>query len=118
MIRKFYDIEVGETVGTSSNPVFDHENKEEQILIECECGNHLLKIVMDADIWEFSDNSKKAHQSYYLAMFTHLEGKENFFRRIKISFKYLFTGKMFRDQLSLTPEEAMKVANFVKETVI
>jgi hypothetical protein len=116
MIRKFYDIDF--CVGSSGNYVVDTKSTEASTIIECECGSHILKIQMDADIYTLKDRSQTIHQTYYLAMFSFGVDKNNFWSRLKISFKYLRTGKMFDDQLSLEPTEALKMSNFITSSLI
>ncbi len=115
MIRKFYDIEYGEGGG---NYVVKTERKESSTVIECECGTHMLKVKMDADIYTKKDESVQVHQTYYLAMFNYGNGKRGFWGRLKIAFNYLRTGKMFSDQLSLDQSEALKMSNFITSSLI
>lgn len=74
-------------------------------VISCECGSCMLEAQVDTD---------EGVQYYYLAMF-YFGGdhREKFWRRLKIAWKFLRTGKMYRDQLCLTPEEALKLADFI-----
>lgn len=117
MIRKFYDT-ILDGGGGSGNYVVKTENKEASTIIECECGTHMLKVQMDADIYTNKDESVQVHQTYYLAMFNYGNGKRGFFGRLKIAFNYLLTGKMFSDQLSLNPSEALKMSNFITSSLI
>ncbi|HUM52924.1 MAG TPA: hypothetical protein PK431_13965 [Chitinophagales bacterium] len=115
-LRKFYDVVFDLSGG--GNGVVKTENISEVELIECECGCHLLRVESDADIYINFDGTRQVHQTYYLAMFSFGSETHKFFKRFVIAWKYLRTGKMFRDQLSLTPEEATKLSFFIKKTNI
>jgi hypothetical protein len=41
--------------------------------------------------------------------------KESIWKRIKFSLKYIRTGKLYSDQLSLNPSEAKKLSDFLSE---
>lgn len=81
----------------------------EKIIIECECGSHLLQVVHDTEM--------ACCQSFYLAMFYHgISGhRREWYYRIPIALKYLWTGKMFKDQLSLNQEEAKRLSTFINQ---
>jgi hypothetical protein len=90
-------------------------------VIECDCGTHLLKI--ESYVEFFNDtisNETRYRQEYYLAMFHYGidADKRKWWSRIIIALKYIWTGKMFADQLCLSPEEALKLSAFIKESAI
>lgn len=117
MIRKIYDADFG-GAGVSFPYVVSIENKEESIVIECDCGAHMLKVHSNADIYKNSNDTTQVHQEIHLAMFSYGNGKRRFLQRIKIAWNYLRTGKMFSDQLCLTTTEAGKLANFINDNII
>lgn len=88
-----------------------------KIVIECECGTHLLHVQSDIDQYEVN---VPPVQTFYLSMFYY--GIENHKRkwrqRLKIAFNYLKTGKMFSDQLCLTPSEAKKLSDFINNNLL
>jgi len=118
MIKKFYDTYFGDCAGEMDNPVIKSEDKEASTVIECECGAHMLRVQMDATIYTTKDQNRQVHQTYYLAMFNYGNGKRGFWGRLRIAFNYIKTGKMFTDQLSLTPSEALKLSEFIVSKVI
>lgn len=67
-----------------------------------------------------SDNDKhKLYQDFYLAMFYYGIGssKKKWYNRIAIAFNYIRTGKMFVAQLTLSPNEAKKLADFIYKNI-
>ena len=94
------------------------ELTDKTILIECSCGTHTLKIESHVELTETTP--ERYWQEYYMAMFYYgIEShKRKWWKRIIIALKYLWTGKMFSDQLCLDPKEANKVSNFIKETLV
>jgi len=87
---------------------------EDKIIIECSCGTHLLYV---ENVEEYNDNHfayNTKTQEYNLAMFNYGSrgDKHTFWHRIK----YLFTGRIYADQLCLTTDEAKKLAKFINET--
>jgi hypothetical protein len=97
--------------------MLDSESKK--TVIECDCGTHLLQVQSEVDYYEDSDKTR-FRQEYYLAMFYYgiESSKTNWWNRVVIACKYLWTGKMFSDQLCLSPEEALKLSSFINETLI
>jgi hypothetical protein len=79
-----------------------------EVIIKCDCGTHLLMVQ--------SDKEDKYH-AFYLAMFGYGSQKRNLWNRIKIAFRILRTGKVYSDQLVLTPEEATKLLSFLVENL-
>lgn len=98
-----------------------YKNESKKVVIECDCGTHLLKV--QSEVYYLHDTlAKKSNirQEYYLAMFYYGidSDKRKWWDRIKIAFKYICTGKMYSDQLCLSNNEALKLYNFIKETLI
>jgi hypothetical protein len=95
--------------------------KNNEIIIECECGTHMLKVQSEVEIFD-SNNSDairpRVFQEFYFAMFSYGNQKRNFFARCVIAFKYLKSGKMFSDELVLNPDEAQKLEIFLKNNII
>ena len=118
MIRKFYDIMYD---GGSSSPLpTKYTNETEKEIIECECGTHLLKVVSDVDITTFETGKKRYSQTFYMAMFYYgIESNlMSFSRRLKLAWKIIKTGKNHDDQMCLTPLEAIKLSEFIKENAV
>lgn len=93
--------------------------ESKSIVIECDCGTHMLKVMSEVDYHNDTNSGKvRFHQDIYLAMFSYGNQKRNFFARCKIAWKYLRSGKMFSDQLCLSPEEATKLSDFLNENII
>jgi hypothetical protein len=78
-------------------------NMENKIIIECECGTHLLQVVSD---------KQDGFHSFYFAMFGY-GTQRNFWRRVKYAW-LMFRDKAYSDQLIFTPEEAKKLCDFIK----
>lgn len=93
------------------------ENREDKIFLTCECGAHMLQVTNEVD---YFDNSKTFHQDFEFAMFTFgtYHKKPTFWRRLRIIWNYLKTGKMHEDQIILTPEDAKRLANFINEKIV
>lgn len=116
MNRKNYDTDYG---GSYEGPyVVKTESKEVNEIIECECGSHMIRVGVDTEIYHNSDGSQQVRQDIYFAMFNYGNQKRNLWDRIVIAWKYLKTGKMFSDQLSPSPTEAIKLAEFINNNVI
>lgn len=99
----------------------ENEDLDKTTLIECSCGTHLLQINSSVEkAVDSKDGTVRYWQEYYLAMFYYgIEShKRKWWQRIPIALKYLKSGKMFSDQLCLTPQEANKVATFINETLV
>lgn len=89
--------------------------------IECDCGSHLLQIKSDVEYFDDTvSNKTRVRQEYQFAMFYYgfEKDKNKIWNRIVIAWKYLRTGKMFSDQMCLTPDEAVKLSEFIKTTLI
>lgn len=117
MIRKFYDMMLD---GSSYNddPCVSDSEIEKQTIIECDCGAHMLKVYSIAHIYNFSSGKARINQSFDLAMFNYGNNRRSLWHRIRIAWNFLRTGKMFSDQLCLTPNEAKKLASFIDESII
>ena len=91
--------------------------EQTKIFIECECGTHLLEVTNDAEY--FNDN-KQVRQEFWLAMFSYGNSSNTygFFERFKIAWKFLRTGRMYGDQITLNPDEAKKLADFINNNII
>jgi hypothetical protein len=96
------------------------KNENKKTVIECECGTHMLQVQSDVDYFEDTSDKIRFRQEYYLAMFYYgiESGKLKWWKRLPIAFKYIWTGKMFSDQLCLSPNEASKLSTFINETLI
>lgn len=101
--------------------MFD-KDVNKKVVIECDCGTHLLKVQNQVEYFNDNIYSNKIRfrQEYYLAMFYYGidSEKRNWWDRIVIAFKYIWSGKMFADQLCLSPDEALKLSTFINETLI
>jgi|ERR1035437_135979 hypothetical protein len=93
-------------------------NESKKEIIECECGTHMLVVTSDTDFYEHSDGTTQIHQSIYFAMFGYGNHKDTIWRRIKIACKYLWTGEMHSDQITMEPSEAKKLSEFISENLI
>lgn len=98
-----------------------YKNESKKVVIECDCGTHLLKV--QSEVYYLHDTlAKKSNirQEYYLAMFYYgIDSyKRKWWDRIKIALKYIWTGKMYSDQLCLSNNEAIKLSTFINETLI
>lgn len=107
-----------EPTNPDQNCVVDIQNEDASVIIECECESHMMKVSMGADIFTNKDGSVQVHQTYYLAMYNYGNEVDNIWRRIKIAARHLWTGKMYSDQMCLTPEEASRLADFIKTNYI
>lgn len=118
MIRKFYDITYE---GYSPSPIKSkYTNETEKEVIECECGTHLLKVISDVDITTCDTGNKRYSQTFYLALFYYgIESNlMSFSKRLKLALKILRTGKNHDDQMCLTPLEAVKLSEFIRENAV
>lgn len=89
------------------------ENKS--IVIECDCGMHLLKVESDVEIID----GNRFYQEFYLGMFNYGQNtKPKFWRRLSFAWDYIRKGIMYRDQLCLTPDEAKKLAAFLTSNIV
>ncbi len=86
-----------------------------KIYLTCDCGLEIMQVVYNL---EFNpEGYKRPHrQEWYFAIFKYTgEGKLSIWRRTKIAWQYLWTGKMYQDQIELNEEEADKLAKFIKQ---
>lgn len=88
--------------------------KNKTIFIECDCGTHVLKV---ESVVDFLDDNNHYMQDIQLAMFTYGEHvpKDSFWKRVKYCWNYFRRGTIFSDQLCLSKDEAIKLANFLSE---
>lgn len=95
------------------------ENKQDKLFIECDCHTHILQVVNDIEYIKHEDKVVAKIQTMHLAMFNYGVDfhKESIWNRIKFSLKYIKTGIMFSDQLSLNPSEAKKLSDFLVEHI-
>ena len=91
--------------------------KNKTIFIECDCGTHILKVESIIDLY---DDNKRYNQDIQFAMFTYGEHvpKDSIWKRIKYCWNYMRKGTIFSDQLCFSEDEALKLADFLNETVI
>ena len=98
----------------------ENKTEEKKIVIECECGTHLLvaqSIVeyqhgIDVD-WD--PQHRRFIQDFYLAMFNYgnYSEKPSFWRKIKVMWNYFKTGEMHLDEIIMTPEELLGSFNSI-----
>jgi hypothetical protein len=84
---------------------------EDKVVIECECGTHLLQVTN----WIEETNPK--FQSFYLAMFNYGKYSRSFKERLKMAWSILRKGDPYDDQLTLEPSEAKKLADFINSNL-
>lgn len=98
------------------------ENRKEYI--ECECGTHILQVSTDIEIYENGINNvvtdkTRVNQTYYLAMYNYgYREAAGWKERLIVTWKYLRTGKMYSDQIVMTPDEAQKLTKFITDTIV
>src|ERR1035437_5537579 len=97
------------------------ESIDKKEYIECECGTHILQVtylldVVDREEVAGTDQIKTYfYESFQLAVFGYGKQTDKVFKRIIIGLKYIWTGKMFADQITLEPKEANKLINFIND---
>jgi hypothetical protein len=94
---------------------------KDKIYIECECGTHLLQVTNNVEYFDDTHSkTTRVRQEFWLAMFSYNGSDENpsFWRKLKIAWIYIKTGKMHDDQLILHPDEAQKLADFLNENIV
>ena len=81
-------------------------NTSDKMIIECECGSHLLRTDYDEEKELFS-----------MSFYTYGNGnlKINIWSRIRYAFIHVFTGRVYSDQMYLNKKEALKLIEFLKE---
>lgn len=117
-MRKFYDALLCDGGGGGRVYTVKTENKEASTIIECDCGTHMMKAAIYIEIYHLSDNTQRIRQDIFFAMFNYGNQKRNILGRLVIAWKYLKTGKMFSDQLTLKYSEAKKLSDFISNNVI
>lgn len=118
MMQKMFDLVLDGSGSNGEVHCTSTEDKEASIVVECECGSHMLKLSCLTDIYHQSDGRDRVHQDFNLAMFGFGNQKRKLFSRLGIAIRYLWTGKMHDDQLILSPDEARKVLNFIDNNLI
>lgn len=90
--------------------------KEEKLVIECECGTHLLQVINDVEV---IDDNHYSH-NFLFAMFSYgkYNKKPTLWYRIKGAVYYLITGNMHEDEIILSKEEAIQLRDFISEKII
>ena len=93
------------------------ENKQDKLFIECDCHTHILQVVNDVEYIKHDDGQFQKIQTIDFGMFNYGVDfhKESIWKRIKFSLKYIRTGTIFSDQISLNPSEAKKLSDFLVE---
>ena len=89
------------------------EYEEKKIVIECECGCHMMKVTSEVEFFEKTDQGQPFYQSFDLAMFNYGNQRRNILGRLRIAWNYLRTGEMHKDQISMTPDEAKLLSDFI-----
>ena len=81
-------------------------NTSDKMIIECDCGTHLLRTDYDEEL-----------KLFYMSFYTYGNGnlKINIWSRIKYAFKHIFTGRIYSDQMVLNKKESLKLIEFLKE---
>jgi hypothetical protein len=87
--------------------------QSDKIVIECECGSHLLQVVSDVEENAVPDI---AHR-YFIALFNYgYNNVTTWKHRLRVCWRVLTKGEPYDDQLVLTPDEAKKLADFINST--
>jgi len=96
-----------------------------KIIIECECGTHLLVVQSEIDYphgidVDYDKEHRRYIQSFDLAMFNYgnYSEKPGFWRRLGLAWHIIKTGKMHLDEIILSPDEAEKLSLFINENII
>lgn len=89
-----------------------------ETVINCDCGAHMLKIQSEKDFYTAESGEELMNHEFYLAMFQYGMGKDGLWRRFKVMWNYLRTGKYFSDQLCMTPDEAKKLTDFIRKNLV
>lgn len=88
--------------------------KNKKIFISCDCGTHLLQVEKDVDYVEDAAG-KSEYVTFYLAMFHYGQesSKHSLKERLKNAWRYIKTGKMFSDQISMSVDETKELNEFL-----
>lgn len=87
-----------------------------KVVIECECGNHLLNVEHDVDF--HGENNEFFSESFYMAMFSKGSRGNSWKHRLKTIWHVITKGEAYRDQLCLSPEEAKRLADFINQNIL
>lgn len=84
--------------------------KNNELIIRCECGTDILMVHEWRE--KYSDVQR---QTFDLAMFSYgqYQNKPSFIERLKYCWRHLRTGKIFSDEIIMTPKDAKKLADFI-----
>jgi len=80
----------------------------ESKFIKCQCGTHALELQKDEE-----------DESVYVGLWNYgnFSREENLWSRIKIGFRYIFTGKLYGDHVILGREDAIELNEFVQKNL-
>jgi hypothetical protein len=92
-------------------------NKE---FIECECGTEGVHVSMDFDVVQHMDEPKpRITQTYYLAFFGYGHIRKTGWRyKLRHIWHVIKEGTPYKDMVIMTPEEAMKLSNFIRDNLV
>jgi len=74
--------------------------EDNKIIIESECGTHLLRC-------EYCD------EKFDISFYTYGNGQSKIWGRLKYAFQHLFTGQLFSDQMIFNEKESKKLVDFI-----
>lgn len=96
--------------------------KEDKLYVECDCGTHVLQVVSSIESHEgYLENMEPCvglSQDYNFAIFKWGKPQRDWRYRLRIIWRVLVKGTPYDDQLTLSPENANKLADFIKQTSI
>jgi len=100
--------------------------EENKIIIQCECGTHLLVVQSEVEYFtpgkiEYANDPQiRYRQEFDLAMFNYgnYSEKPGFWRRLGIAWHIIKTGKMHLDEIIMSPDEAKKLVSFINANMI
>ena len=78
--------------------------------IDCACHSHILVASFDKEDFDFG-----LDMSFYT--YGNSPIKSGFFRRLMLGLKYIFTGNIFNDQVTLQREDAIMLKNITEEYI-
>jgi len=96
------------------------ENETKETHITYSCGTHLLKVTSNVDYYPSATGHKEVNQEFYLAMYYYGidSSKHGLWDRVKIAARFLWTGKMYSDQICLSQDEADRLVEFIEDNKI
>jgi len=87
-----------------------------ETFVKCDCGTHLLQVQCETETYEkVNSEVPKKIQTWYFAMFNFGDEKMGFLDKVRFLIKFMRTGKLYSDQLVLTPDEINKFVEFVNQ---